>query len=77
MSNLKRFDDVMANARCISEGSVFKTEDGKWSYRMHLTILPMDDVLTSESEKTFESAVEAAQALYKNYGSDGWPSDMW
>ena len=69
--DLKRYDDVMNKAWCQSTGEVVQKGNGKWSFKMTLTALPMDILQTAEGPE-FNTAIEAAQALFKAYGSEGW-----
>lgn len=70
--DLNIYDDIMDKASCESIGEVIKKQNGKWSYSIRLNVLPTDDVFTTEGPE-FTSAIEAAQAMFKVYGSDGWP----
>lgn len=68
--DLKRYDDVMDKALCESIGRVIKKENNKWSWIIRLTVFPMDGVHEAEGPE-FESAMEAANSLFKIYGL-GW-----
>lgn len=69
--NPNRYDDIMDKAKCVSSGQVIRKPNGKWSYKMELHILPMDDVHLADGPE-FNSAIEAADALFKVFGSEGW-----
>lgn len=73
MIDFKRYDDVMNKAKCISTGEVYLKENGKWSYKVSLSVLPMDERFDANGPD-FESAMEAATAMYRVFGADsfGW-----
>lgn len=67
MNNIKQYDSLASRFNFESKGWILMLEGGKWSYKVRLHILPIDDTLEAQGE-IFNSAMEAVTALASVYG---------